>query len=74
MHFQHLFHNGPEVEQQTESASTNPQTGDFYEKSIFEAEGGLQGELEGLYSNLERTKNPEVDLDFEAIRRHRQVT
>ena len=32
--------------------STNPQTGVFDEKSNFEAEGGLQGEVEGLYSNL----------------------
>eukprot|EP00980_Cylindrotheca_fusiformis_P030299 scaffold24649_cov2193-Cylindrotheca_fusiformis.AAC.3 len=46
--------------------STNPQTGVFDEKSIFEAEGGLQGEVEGLYSNLRRTNNPKVDLDFEA--------
>nr|QUS63749.1 hypothetical protein [Haslea silbo] len=46
--------------------STNPQTGLFDEKSIFEAEGGLQGEVEGLYSNLRRTNNPKVDLDFEA--------
>lgn len=46
--------------------STNPQTGGFDEKSIFEAEGGLQGEVEGLYSNLRRTNNPKVDLDFEA--------
>ena len=46
--------------------STNPQTGVFDEKSIFEAERGLQGEVEGLYSNLRRTNNPKVDLDFEA--------
>jgi hypothetical protein len=46
--------------------STNPQTGGFDEKSIFETEGGLQGEVEGLYSNLRRTNNPKVDLDFEA--------
>ena len=46
--------------------STNPQTGVFDEKSIFEAEGGLQGEVEGLYSNLRRTNNSKVDLDFEA--------
>ena len=39
--------------------STNPQTGVFDEKSIFEAEGDL-------YSNLRRTNNPKVDLDFEA--------
>lgn len=45
---------------------TNPQTNLFDEKSIFETEGGLQGEVEGLYSNLRRTKNPKVDLDFEA--------
>lgn len=37
--------------------STNPQTGVFDEKLIFEAEGGLQGEFEGLYSNLRRTNN-----------------
>ena len=46
--------------------STNPQTGGFDEKSIFEAEGSLQGEVEGLYSNLQRTNNPKVDLDFQA--------
>jgi len=46
--------------------SKNPQTGKFDNKSIFEAEGGLQGEVEGLYSNLRRTRNPKVDLDFEA--------
>lgn len=45
---------------------SNQQTGVFDEKSIFEAEGGLQGEVEGLYSNLRRTNNPKVDLDFEA--------
>ena len=46
--------------------STNPQTGGFDKKSIFEAEGGLQGEVDGLYSNLRRPNNPKVDLDFEA--------
>lgn len=46
--------------------STNPQTGRFDEESIFEAEGCLQGEVEGLYSNLQRTNNPKVDLDFQA--------
>ena len=46
--------------------SKNPQTGEFDEKSIFEVEGGLQGELEGLYSDLRRTNSPKVDLDFEA--------
>ena len=45
--------------------SINPQTGVFDEKSIFKAEGGLQGEVEGLYSNLWRTNNPKVNLDFE---------
>jgi hypothetical protein len=44
----------------------NPQTGKFDKKSIFEVEGGLQGEVEGLYSNLRRTRNTKVDLDFEA--------
>ena len=46
--------------------STNTQTGKFDEKSIFEAEGGLQGKLEGLYSDLRRTNSSKVDLDFEA--------
>lgn len=46
--------------------SKNPQTGKFDEKSIFEAEGGLQGEIDGLYSNLQRPNNPKVDLDFQA--------
>jgi len=46
--------------------SKNPQTGKFDKKSIFEAEGGLQAEVQGLYSNLRRTRNPKVDLDFEA--------
>ena len=46
--------------------STNPQTGVFNEKSIFEPERYLQGEVKSLYSNLRRTNNPKVDLDFEA--------
>ena len=46
--------------------STNPQTDRFDEKSIFEAEGGLQSEVDGSYSNLRRPDNPKVDLDFEA--------
>lgn len=46
--------------------STNPKTGRFDEKSIFEAQGGLQSEVEGLYSNLQRPNNPKVDLDFQA--------
>ena len=46
--------------------SKNPQTGQLDEKSIYETEGGLQGELEGLYSDLRRPKNPKVDIDFEA--------
>ena len=47
--------------------SKNPQTGKFDKKSIFETEGDLQGEVKGLYSNLRRTKNLKVDLDFETI-------
>jgi len=46
--------------------STNPQTGKFDQKSIFEAEGGLQAEAMGLVKNLRRTENPIVDLDFQA--------
>ena len=46
--------------------STNSQTGKFDEKSIFEAEGGLQGEAMGHYKNLRRIKNSGVDLDFTA--------
>lgn len=45
----------------------NPQTNKFDKKSIFEVEGNLQVEVEGnLYINLQRTRNPNVDLDFEA--------
>jgi hypothetical protein len=46
--------------------SRNPQTGKFDEKSIFEAEGGLQGEAQGIYKNLRRPENLDVDLDFQA--------
>ena len=47
--------------------SINPQTGKQDAKSILEAEGGLQGEMEGFQSNLCRTRNPAVVLDFEVI-------
>ena len=46
--------------------SANSQTGVFDEKSIFEVEGGLQVEVEDLYSNLRCTNNPKIDIDFEA--------
>jgi hypothetical protein len=46
--------------------STNPQTGKFDEKSIFETEGGLELEAKGMVKNLRRPDNPKVDLDFVA--------
>ena len=45
--------------------STNPQTGSPDEKSLIEAKGGLQGEAEGMYTNIRRPSNKAVDLDFE---------
>jgi len=48
--------------------STNSQTGKFDEKSIFEAEGGLELEAKGIVNNLRRPDNPKVDLDFVAKR------
>lgn len=48
--------------------STNPQTGKFDEKSIFEAEGGLELEANGRVKNLRRPGNSKVDLDFVAER------
>nr|WPV76403.1 hypothetical protein [Naviculales sp.] len=48
--------------------STNPQTGKFDEKSIFETEGGLELEANGTVNNLCRPDNPKVDLDFVAER------
>ena len=48
--------------------STNPQTGKFDEKSIFETEGGLELEAKGMIDNLRRPDNPKVDLDFVAER------
>ena len=45
--------------------STNPQTGSIDEKSLIEAKGGLQGEAEGMYTNIRRSSNKAVDLDFE---------
>lgn len=48
--------------------STNPQTGKFDEKSIFETEGGLELEAKGMVNNLRRPDNPKVDLDFVAER------
>ena len=48
--------------------STNPQTGKFDEKSIFETAGGLELEANGIVNNLRRPDNPKVDLDFVAER------
>jgi len=45
--------------------STNLQTGSFDEKSLIEAKGGLQGEAQGMYTNIRRPRNKAVDLDFE---------
>jgi len=45
--------------------STNTQTGSFDEKSLIEAKGGLQGEAQGMYTNIRRPSNKAVDLDFE---------
>jgi hypothetical protein len=45
--------------------STNPQTGSFDEKSLIEAKGGLQGEFQGISTNIRRPRNKAVDLDFE---------
>lgn len=48
--------------------STNSQTGQYDEKSIFETEGGLELEAKGMVDNLRRPDNPKVDLDFMAER------
>ena len=48
--------------------STNPQTGQYDEKSIFETEGGLELEAKGMVNNLRRLDNPKVNLDFVAER------
>ena len=48
--------------------STNPQTGQYDKKSIFETEGGLELEAKGMVNNLRRPDNPKVDLDFVAER------
>jgi hypothetical protein len=40
--------------------------GEFDEKSIFKAEGGLEAEAKGFLKNLRRPENPDVDLDFQA--------
>ena len=45
--------------------STNPQTNAIDEKSLIEAKGALQGEVEGMYTNIRRPTNKAVDLDFE---------
>ena len=45
----------------------NLQTGCFDEKSIFEAQGGLQLEAQGLISNLERVSDGKIDLDFTCV-------
>lgn len=47
---------------------TNPQTGQYDEKSISETKGGLELEAEGMVNNLRRPDNPKVDLDFVAER------
>lgn len=48
--------------------SKNTQTGKFDEKSIFDAEGGLELEIKGMVHNLRRPDNSKVDLDFVAER------
>jgi len=45
--------------------SRNPQTSAIDEKSLIEAKGGLQGEAQGMYTNIRRPSNKAVDLDFE---------
>lgn len=45
--------------------STNPQTGNIDAKSLIEAKGGLQGEAQGMFNNIRRPSNKNVDLDFE---------
>ena len=47
--------------------ATNPQTGSIDEKSLIETKekDGLQGEAQGMYKNLHRPSNKDVDLDFE---------
>lgn len=45
--------------------ATNQQTGVFDEKTIFEAQGSLEGELKGFYKDVKHTTNPKVDLDYE---------
>jgi len=45
--------------------ATSPQTGNIDEKSLIETKGGLQGEAQGMYTNLRRPSNKDVDLDFE---------
>ena len=60
---------GIEVEcdqQRFNDLSVNQETGAIYEKSIFEAKGGLQGEGQKMYQNLSRPTNSDVRLDFEA--------
>ena len=52
-------------EERFNELSTNPQTGAIDEKSLIEAKGGLQGEAQGMYTNLRRPTNKAVDLDFE---------
>ena len=48
--------------------STNPQTGQYDEKSIFETEGGLELEANSMVNNLRRPHNPKVDFYFVAER------
>ena len=45
--------------------ATNPQTGQIDRKSVTEAVGALEGESLGMYTNLRRVENPNVDLDFQ---------
>ena len=45
---------------------TNPQTGIFDQKSIFETEGGLELEVKSIIKNLRRGDNAKVDIDFKA--------
>lgn len=48
--------------------STNPQTGQYDERSIFETKRGLELEANGMVNNLRRPDNTKVDLDFVAER------
>ncbi|MGK7895898.1 MAG: hypothetical protein AB4372_20360 [Xenococcus sp. (in: cyanobacteria)] len=69
MFMEDMSQKGIEVEcdqQRFNDLSVNQETGAIYEKSIFEAKGGLQGEGQKMYTNLSRPANSDVRLDFEA--------